>query len=408
MKSVSKLEQYTNRLKDQFSSLKESLFSPKVNTKETQEQLTKLKSALPTPTFWLFGKTQSGKTSIIKALTNQNDMEIGNGYEACTQFSKKYNFPNNQECFIHFYDTKGLGEVEYEPTEDIEIVGQNSHVLMITLKALDHNLDPLLKNIQKITQKRSYPIIVVQTTIHEGYDDIEMEHIEPYPFDTLPFKGVPHDLSRSILKQRERFKEFDIDVQEFVVVDLTKAQDGYDNVNYGLEALWQAVENIFPYGIREFMMSSFNDIYAAKAHPHIITHSILAGGSEMIPLPMASIPIVTSIQAKMLNSIASIYNQKLSRSIITELTTALGTSFVLSLAGRQLVKFIPIYGSFFNAIYSGAITYALGRVLCIYFNRTKQGEILSQEEIQSLFKEEFEKGKAYLKPYMKSMKENKS
>ena len=397
-------DKYKKRLKGQFSTLKESVFSPKVDSKEIQEQLITLKNSMPTPTFWLFGKAQSGKTSIVKALTKQNGMKIGNGFEACTKFSSKYQFPSSQEPFIEFLDTKGLGEVDYDPREDIEIFGQNSHILMVVIKALDHNLDRLLESLRRITHKQNYPIVVVQTTIHEGYEDIEMEHIEPYPFDNDTFKGVPKNLTRSILNQRERFDEYDIDVKQFVVIDFTKVEDGYHDINYGLEALWDAIEEIFPYTIREFMMSSFSDIYASKAHPHIITHSILAGSSEMIPVPMASVPIVTSIQAKMLNSIASIYNQKLSKKVISELTTALGGSFVLSLLGRQVVKIIPLYGSVFNAIYSGAITYALGRLLCIYFNRTKKGEILSQEEIRTLFKEEFEKGKTFLKPYMKSMK----
>jgi uncharacterized protein (DUF697 family)/predicted GTPase len=397
-------KKYGSKINNQFSNLKELLLSPKVDSSETQEQLSKLKSSLPIPTFWLLGKTQSGKTSIIKALTNQNEIDIGNGFEACTQFSKKYDFPSSSEAFMQFLDTKGLGEVEYDPQEDIEILGQQSHILMVVVKALDHNLDALLKNLEKITKAKNYPIVVVQTTLHEGYDDVEMDHIEPYPFDTLPYKGIPNNLSRSILKQRDSFREHNINVKEFVVVDLTKVEYGYENINYGLEALWEAIEDIFPYSMREFMMNSFSDIYASKAHPHIITHSILAGGSEMIPLPMASIPIVTSIQAKMLNSIASIYNQKLSRQIVTEFTTALGTSFLLSLLGRQLIKFIPIYGNLVNAIYSGAITYALGRLLCIYFNRTKEGEILTQAEIRSLFKEEFEKGKEFLKPYMESVK----
>jgi len=404
MFGINRLKKYKNKISNQFSTLKELIFSPKVDSQESKEQLEKLKSSLPIPTFWLFGKTQSGKTSIIKALTNQNDIEIGNGFEACTQFSKKYAFPNQNEAFMHFLDTKGLGEVEYDPSSDLKIFGQNTDILMVVINALDHNLDILLDNLKKITQNKNYPIIVVQTTIHEGYDDIDMEHITPYPFDSLPFKGVPNNLSRSILKQRQNFKEYSIDVKKFVVVDLTKIQDGYADINYGLESLWGAIEGVFPYGIRQFMMGSFSDIFASKAHPHIVTHAILSGSSEMIPLPMASIPIVTSIQAKMFNSIASIYNQKLTTQIVTELTTALGTSFVLSLLGRQIVKFIPIYGSLFNAIYSGAITYALGRLLCIYFDKTKQGEILSQEEIQELFKDEFEKGKKFLKPYMESMK----
>jgi uncharacterized protein (DUF697 family) len=390
--------------KNRFETLKAMLFAPKLEQEDTQAQLLTLKSSLPIPVVWLFGKTQSGKTSIIKALTHQNDIEIGNGFEACTKFSTKYAFPTSQEAFIHFLDTKGIGEIDYNPAEDIAFFEQHAHILMVVVKALDSNLESMLKHLQTITQNKNYPIIVVQTTIHEGYEDITMEHIQPYPFET--FANVPNNLSRPLLQQRELFKHNRILVQKFVVVDLTKPQDGYINPNYGLEALWEAIEEVFPYGIRSLMMDNFGDIYASKAHPHIITHAILSSASELIPLPMASIPIVTSIQAKMLHSIASIYNQKLDVKIITELSTALGGSFVFSLLGRQLVKLIPLYGSAFNALYTGAITYALGRLLCIYFNRTKEGEMLTKSQIRTLFKVEFERGKAFLKPYMQSLTDN--
>jgi len=402
----SKFKVDKKRFKNHLNRVAESIFSPKVDTQAIDAQLAVLKSSMPIPLFWLFGKAQAGKTSIIKTLTNQSDIAIGNGFEACTKSSQKYAFPSSTEPFIEFLDTKGLGEVDYDPSEDIAMFEQKSQMVMVVIKALDHNLHTLLENLQKISKNKNYPIVVVQTNIHEGYEDIDMEHIEPYPFDSLPFQGVPQNLSRSILKQRESFKEYGIDVKAFVVVDFTQEGDGYSNRHYGLEALWNAIEDIFPYGIRAFMMSSFSDIYAAKAHPHIITHAILAGGSEMIPVPMASIPIVTSIQAKMFNSIASIYNQKLSKKIVTELSAALGTSFLLSLLGRQVVKLIPIYGSVFNAVYSGAVTYALGRLLCIYLNRTKEGAILSEQEIRTLFKTEFEKGKKFLKPYMASLKKS--
>jgi len=379
------------------------LFAPKIEQEETQAQLLELKSSLPTPIVWLFGKAQSGKTSIIKALTHQNDIEIGNGFEACTKFSRKYAFPTPQEAFIHFLDTQGIGEVTYDPSEDIALFEQHAHILMVVVKALDSNLESMLKHLQTITQNKNYPIIVVQTTIHEGYEDIAMEHIEPYPFDS--FANVPNSLRRPLLHQRELFKNHRILVQKFVVVDLTKPQDGYINPYYGLEALWEAIEEIFPYGIRSLMMDNFGDIYASKAHPHIIAHAILSSACEIIPLPIASIPIATSIQAKMLHSIASIYNQKLDTRIVTQLLAALGGSFVFSLLGRQLVKLIPLYGSAFNALYTGAITYALGRLLCIYFNRTKEGEILTQSQIRALFKVEFERGKEFLKPYMQSLTE---
>ena len=48
----------------------------------------------PIPVIWLFGKTQSGKTSIVKFLTGADSAEIGNGFQPCTRFSRHYLFPS--------------------------------------------------------------------------------------------------------------------------------------------------------------------------------------------------------------------------------------------------------------------------------------------------------------------------
>ena len=55
--------------------------------------LTELRAKTPTPVFWLVGKTQSGKTSIIKFLTGADDAVIGSGFRPApgTSTSRRYN-----------------------------------------------------------------------------------------------------------------------------------------------------------------------------------------------------------------------------------------------------------------------------------------------------------------------------
>ena len=47
------------------------------------------------PVFWLFGKTQSGKTSVVKYLTGATDAEIGEGFQPCTRTTRRYAFPED-------------------------------------------------------------------------------------------------------------------------------------------------------------------------------------------------------------------------------------------------------------------------------------------------------------------------
>ena len=69
-------------------------FSASARKAQLDEQLEKLRQRTPVPVFWLFGKTQSGKTSIIKYMTGADHAEIGKGFQPCTRFSRKYQFPS--------------------------------------------------------------------------------------------------------------------------------------------------------------------------------------------------------------------------------------------------------------------------------------------------------------------------
>ena len=51
--------------------------SPQVDSRQIEDILAEARQSLPTPVFWLLGKVQQGKTSIIRALTGRGDAEIG-------------------------------------------------------------------------------------------------------------------------------------------------------------------------------------------------------------------------------------------------------------------------------------------------------------------------------------------
>src|SRR5580765_6249884 len=87
---------------------------------ELERRLEKLLKESPIPVFWLFGKTQSGKTSIIKYLTGADQAEIGQGFKPCTRFSRLYHFPTPEAPLMTFLDTRGVDEPGYDPREDLE------------------------------------------------------------------------------------------------------------------------------------------------------------------------------------------------------------------------------------------------------------------------------------------------
>ena len=76
--------------------------SPEVDPATLDGRLRDAKAALPTPVIWLLGKVQSGKTSLVQALTGSSRAEIGNGFKPCTQAAQMYSFPNEDDCFLRF------------------------------------------------------------------------------------------------------------------------------------------------------------------------------------------------------------------------------------------------------------------------------------------------------------------
>src|SRR5713226_8368599 len=98
--------------------------------KETklQQRLENVRQRAPVPVFWLFGKTQSGKTSLIKFLTGADDAGIGQGFKPCTRFSREYHFPTAEASLLIFLDTRGMEEPGYDPRDDLARFDALAHV----------------------------------------------------------------------------------------------------------------------------------------------------------------------------------------------------------------------------------------------------------------------------------------
>ncbi len=379
-----------------WENLKDSILTPKACGLDAK--IDEVKQRLPIPVFWLLGKTQAGKTSLIRALTASDAAEIGNGFQACTKRSKFYDFPSTSHPILRFLDTRGLGETEYNPSEDLAWCAKQAHLLIVVMRALDMNQAEVVAAVFTIhKQHPDWPIIVVQTTLHEGYPTADSEHIQPYAYQQLPFPPqVPHALAQALLHQRDWFKSLPV---HFVPLDFTLPEDGFEPTNYGLNALWDTIETLLPASITGLLRGTEQhkellDFHARQAHPHIVGYALLNTGMGAIPL--AGLPMVLAVQAKLFHSIASIYGLELTGKLYTEFTALMGTSVGIGLLGRELLKFIPVYGWAVAGAGAGAMTYALGKVFCIYLYGVKRGAMPDQENLKQAYKEAFSKARQYL------------
>ena len=387
-----------------------SISRPQPKPEAVEQALVESRGHLPIPLIWLLGKTQSGKTSIIRALTGSTDSEIGSGVRPCTRTARLYTFPSEEDGFVRFLDTRGLGEANYDPSEDIAQFQHEAHLLLVVMKAMDLAQEAVVRVVHEVRlQRPQWPILVAQTCLHEGYERPDAQHLLPYPFAEEQRRGeIPSDLSRALATQRNFFADLAQPVR-FVPLDITQEDDGYYPTEYGLDALWDAIEELLPVGLKgmlaatEGSRSALNDLYRRTAQPHVIGYALAAGGAAAIPVPWIDLPMVFAIQAKMFHAVASIYQQPMNNERMKEILALLGlggASRVLGLAGRELVKGVPGLGSAAAGLYNAATTYALGMSTCLYFERLARGQAPDATEFRQVYHEHLFEGQTRLKQYL--------
>lgn len=343
------------------------------------------------PVVWLVGKVQSGKSSIVRALTRSSEAEVGQGFAACTKTSRVFDFPG-EAPIIRFLDTRGVGEAGYDPAPDIAFCEDRSHLVLAVVKAGDMEQQSVLDVLAAIRKRhRDWPILVAQTSLHELYAAGE-GHALPYPFDKGG--GVPGSpLQRALAHQREMFASFDPDLP-FVPIDFTLEADAIPPADYGRQALIEGLIATAPKAVAAVLSelpSAVPGTTARSADPYILGYALAAGASDAVPLAGAA--VVPMVQAAMLHKVAQLFETEWDRKAMAEFAGALGAGTLLRLASgfgvRQLVKLVPVYGQTVGAAAAAAASFAtsfaMGKAAAYYLSR-RRGSVRA-EEIAKVYKE---------------------
>jgi len=376
-----------------------SLFSSSRREEMIQKHLDELRARLPVPVFWLFGKTQSGKTTLIKYLTGADQAEIGRGFKPCTRFSRQYNFPTEEAPLAVFLDTRGLDEPGYDPAEDLAQFDTQAHVVVVTVKVMDHAVENVVNNLRKIraAQPRR-PVVLVLTCLHEAYP--QQQHPQPYPFvadDEIAASEPPvsDDLRRSIAEQRRRFEGL---YDRLVCVDLTPKEEGFNDPDYGGPRLRQVLFEVLPAAVGQTLLTlreatdTLQEIYLREAMPVIYAYSSMAATAGAVPVPVVDVLLISGIQTRLVYQLAELYGQPMDKRRMTEIAGSLGVGMLVRQAGRGLIKLIPgvgtVIGSVAGGALAGASTYALGRAFCYYFQSVHKGHVPKPEDLKRYYKEQ--------------------
>lgn len=370
-----------------------------VSETQVAEILASVRAELPTTEAILIGKPQAGKSSIVRGLTGVSADIVGQGFRPHTQNTQRYAYPSADLPLLIFTDTVGLGDVTQntqtlidELSQDLDQATQRARVLILTVKITDFATDTLRQIAQQLRQQYpEIPCLLAVTCLHEAYPPDTADH-PPYPPDLA-------DINRAFAALQDAFQAEGKTAlcQRAVLLDFTLEEDGYTPVLYGLEALRDALADLLPTaearaihqlldGAVEHQLGS---LYRDVGRRYIVAFSVMAATLGAVPLPFATMPVLTALQASMVTVLGKLYGQTLTPSQAGGIVSAIAGGFLAQAIGRELIKFLPGFGSVIAASWAAAYTWALGETACVYFGDLMGGKKPDPDRIQAVMKDAF-------------------
>jgi uncharacterized protein (DUF697 family)/predicted GTPase len=373
-----------------------------VSDAQIAEILETVRSELPTTEALLIGKPQAGKSSIVRGLTGVSAEIVGQGFRPHTQHTERYAYPSHDLPLLIFTDTVGLGDVNLNTQTIIqELVGdlsqatRRARVLILTLKITDFAIDALRQIVQQLRQQYpELPCLLAVTCLHELYPPTIVEH-PPYPPIDPAINRAFTALQQTLVGLYDRA----------VLIDFTLEMDGYTPVFYGLEALREALADLLPEAesrvIHQLLEGDgsrqIGDLYRGVGHRYCLAFAVMAAALEAVPLPFASMPVLTALQVSMVGVLGKLYGQTLTPAQAGGVVSAIAGGFLAQAVGRELIKFLPGFGSVIAASWAAAYTWALGEAACVYFGDLMGGKKPDPQKIQLVMRVAFQSAKERFK-----------
>jgi uncharacterized protein (DUF697 family)/predicted GTPase len=372
-----------------------------LDEKRLADILQQVRSSLPTTEAILVGKPQAGKSSIVRAITGVATDIIGQGYRPHTRHTERYSFPDADLPLLVFTDTVGLGDGQSETSEVVqELLGavetsRQAKVMILTVKINDFATDTLRTIAQSIRSRHpEIPCLLAVTCLHEAYPDVQMDH-PTYPPEIA-------EVDRAFVQISQDFAGL---FDRSILVDFTLEEDGYTEVFYGLDKLMEELSALLPKAEAKAMQQllSFSDteqignIYRTTARRYIAPFAIMAGALAAVPLPLATMPVLTAVQVSMVGLLGRLYGQQLTPSQAGGVVSAIAGGFIAQAIGRELVKFIPGFGAVIAASWATAYTVSLGEAAVVYFGDLMGGKKPDGDRIQDVMQEQFQAAQNQLK-----------
>jgi uncharacterized protein (DUF697 family)/predicted GTPase len=366
-----------------------------IDEAQVAEILATVRAELPTTEALLIGKPQAGKSSLVRGLTGVSEEIVGQGFRPHTQHTERYAYPSSDLPLLIFTDTVGLGDVNQDTSAIVkELVGdlqqdsRGARVLILTVKINDFATDTLRQIAQQLRQQYpDLPCLLAVTCLHELYASDVANHPD-YPPNF-------EEVNRAFIAIKSAFTGL---FDRAVLVDFTLEEDGYTPVFYGLEAFRDNLAQLLPEAeartIHQLLDNELGDrlgnLYRDVGRRYILSFAITAATLAAVPLPFATMPVLTALQVSLVGLLGQLYGQKLTPSQAGGIVSAIAGGFLAQAIGRELIKFVPGFGSVIAASWAAAYTWALGEGACVYFGDLIGGKKPDPKKIQAVMREAFQ------------------
>jgi uncharacterized protein (DUF697 family)/GTP-binding protein EngB required for normal cell division len=309
----------------------------------------------------VFGKTGSGKSTLINAVFGQNVAPTGIGRPV----TKGLNYYLHSNGFLGVFDSEGFetgtsgdsilaGLERIVQTKNSEPIDQRIHAVWYLVRWSDRRFENAQADFIRALRAMGLPVIIVMTQVPAQHIDDEFV-IHP---DAIEFARYIESLN--------------IPTQVNGTVYLTNAlADPFlQSIVFGLVELVGATHQVIPEAVANALTAAQQvDVRRKKeaAAAVIKQAALVSGGIGAVPIPIADAALLVPNQVAMIARITAIYGLPQSRSRALSIAGAAILTGGATQAGRyavtQLLRFIPggqIAGSAISATVAASLTRAIG------------------------------------------------